>query len=154
VAVDVAPIFAEYLAGNRGPNPDDPEHWQRPNYGVLATLAGGILEVELTFRTGSAYCCYEWGCHVPLIDGKRWEGFRRLLAAQGIAAPPRIELRRTCVIEAGANFFDFAKPDPTRRGWYAFAPAPAQRYQARAVEAPSPAERGAAGYGESTHASA
>jgi hypothetical protein len=143
VAIDVTGIFAEYLAGNRGPDPADPGRRQTPDYGVVATLAGDVLEVELTFRSGSAYCCHEWGCHVALIAGKRWDGFRRRLAAHGIAAPPRIELRRTCVIEEGAIFFDFSRPDPTRRRWYAFAPVAAQRYQATAIEAPSPGEPGA-----------
>ncbi|HZY90595.1 MAG TPA: hypothetical protein VFE78_37580 [Gemmataceae bacterium] len=144
MAVDVAGIVAEYLAGNHGLSPADPERRQTPNYGVVARLAGDVLEVELTFRSGSAYCCYEWGCHVALIDGKRWDGFRHLLAVHGIAAPPRLELRQTCVIEEGAIFFDFSRPDPTRRGWYAFAPVAAQRRQATAIEGPSPGEPSAA----------
>jgi len=143
VAIDMTGIFAEYLAGNRGPNPADPQRRQTPNYGVVATLAGDTLEVELTFRSGTAFCCYEWGCHLSLIDGKRWDGFRRLLAVYGIVPPPRIELRWTCVIEEGAIFFDFFKPDLTRRGWYAFAPVAAQRCQGTAIEAPSPGEQGA-----------
>lgn len=135
MAIDVAFIAADYLAGNRGPDPNDPEHRQRPNYGIVATLADCVLEVELTFRGGSVYCCCEWGCHVALRDGKRWYDFRKQLAAHNIAAPPRMELLLTCAIEEGAIFFDFAKPDPNRRGWYAFAPAAAHRYQVRAVEA-------------------
>ena len=144
MANDVAEIFAEYLAGNRGPNPADPEHRQTPNYGVVATLAGDLLEVELTFRRGSAYCCYEWGCHVALIAGKRWDIFRQRLAAHGVAPPPQIELRWTCVVEEGAISFDFSKPDLTRRRWYGFVPATAQRWQATAVEAPGPEESVAA----------
>jgi hypothetical protein len=136
--IDVTPIFAEQLAGNRGPDPSDPKHRQAPAYGVTATLAGSVLSVELTFRSGSAYCCYEWGCHIHLFPlGKRWDGLRRLLAAHGIAAPQQMELRRTCVIEEGTLFFDFRKPDPTRRGWYAFAPVAAQRYHGTVIEAPS-----------------
>jgi hypothetical protein len=50
-----------------------------------------------------------------------------------------MQLRLTVVIEDGAIFFDLAKPDPTRRGWYAFAPVAARRYQASTVEAPDPA---------------
>lgn len=133
--VDVTSIFTDYLAGNRGPDPNDPEHQQMPNYGIIAGLAGRVLEVELTFRSGAAYCCYESGCHVSLRDGQQWNDFRGRLAAQRIAVPPRMELLLTCVIEEGAIFFDFSKPDPKRRGWYAFAPAAAHRYQARAAEA-------------------
>ena len=135
--IEVTPVFVEYLAGNRGPDPNDPDRRQQPNYGVTATLDGAILCVELTFRNGSAYCCPEWGCHVWLIDGKRWDWFRRRLAVQGIANPPQMELRQTCVIEEGALFFDFRRPDPMRRGWYAFAPEPAQRYEVRLLEAPA-----------------
>jgi hypothetical protein len=140
MVVDVTPIFVEYLAGNRGPDPADPKHRQRPNYGVVATLTDAVLEVELTFRTGSAYCCYAWGCHVALSPGKRWDGLRRRLAEHGITAPPQIELRWAMVIEEGAIFFDLFRPDPTRRGWYAFAPVAAARYQGRATESPTPAE--------------
>jgi hypothetical protein len=134
----VTPVLGEYLANNRGPDPHDPGHRQRPNYGVAAALADGVLDVVLIFRSGSAYCCCEWGCHLGLFDGKRWDGLRRRLAAHGITPPPQMELRLTCVIEEGAVFFDFAKPDPTRRGWYGFAPAAAHRYEARAAEAPNP----------------
>jgi hypothetical protein len=41
-------------------------------------------------------------------------------------------------IEAGAEFFDPSRPDPVRRGWYAFAPAKAQCYQVVVAEADSP----------------
>jgi hypothetical protein len=58
------------------------------------------------------------------------------LAAHGITTPSQIEMWVTCVIEEGAVFFDFTRPDPTRRrGWYAFAPAPAERYEVRLLEA-------------------
>ena len=65
---------------------------------------------------------------------ERVRGYTEGLAAHGIVAPPQIEVRMTCVIEEGAVFFDFMKPDPARRGWYAFAPAAAHRYQAKAIE--------------------
>jgi hypothetical protein len=136
VVRDVTPIFVELLAENRSPDPSDPEHRQRPNYGVVATVAFDILEVELTFRSGSAYCCYEWGCHIALVDGKRWDGLRKRFEARGIIAPPRFNLRWKCVIEEGSLFFDFGKPDSKRRGWYGFTPSAARFYQAEAAEAP------------------
>jgi hypothetical protein len=135
--VDVTLILKELLAGNRGPNPLDPESRQSPNYGVVASLEGNTLEVVLTFRKDAAYCCMEWGCHLPLLGGKRWERLRRALAAHGVAVPPRLELSLTCVIEDGAVFFDLSKPDRSRRGWYAFAPVTAHRYQITALEAGS-----------------
>jgi hypothetical protein len=136
VATDVTSAFAEYLAGNRGPDPAAPDRRQQPSYGVAATLTGGVLDVVLTFRSGCAYCCCEWGCHLGLAEGKRWSGLRRRLAAAGVVAPPQLELRVVSVVEGGAVFFDPARPDPTRQGWDAFAPAGAHRYLATAVEAP------------------
>jgi hypothetical protein len=137
VGIDVTPIFAEHLARNRGPDPRDPGHRQAPDYGIVASLEGDVLEVELTFRTGSAYCCYEWGCHVAFTPiTKRWDDIRVWLLARGLRPPERIELRRTVVIDEGAVFFDFRQPDPTRRGWYAFAPVSARRYQWTTIEVP------------------
>lgn len=143
MSFDVTSIVADYLAGNRGPDSNDPENRQRPNYGIIARLTDRILEVELTFRRGLTYCCYEWGCHIALRDRQRWDDFRKQLAAHNIAAPPRMELLLACVIEEGAIFFDFGKPDLNRRGWYAFAPSAAHRYQIRVVEAASLAGEGA-----------
>jgi hypothetical protein len=137
VATDVTPVLAGLLAGNDSPDPLNPGQRRRSDYGVSARLDGNMLDVVLTFRRAAAYCCYEWGCHLALThgQGKRWDRLRRALAAHGVAAPARLELRLSCVVEEGAMFFDFSKPDPTRRGWYAFGPAQAHHYQARMVEA-------------------
>jgi hypothetical protein len=139
VAIDVSRILAEYQSRNRGPDPSDPDLRRRPDYGVAASLSDRVLEVVLTFRRGCTYCCYERGCHLDLMNGKRWSWLRQLLDAAGIVAPPQLELRFNGVIEEGAEFFDFARPDPTRRGWYAFAPAAAYGYEATAMEAPETA---------------
>jgi hypothetical protein len=135
LAVDVTGVLSELLAHNRGPDPLDPDRRQPPDYGVSASLEAGTLDVVLTFRSGAAYCCYEPGCHLGLLNGKRWDVLRRALAAHGIAAPLSLELRLTCVVEEGAVFFDFARPDATRRGWYAFQPVAAHRFQVAAAEA-------------------
>jgi hypothetical protein len=135
VAIDVSPILMELLARNRGPDPLNPGSRQPPNYGITARLEGNILEMILTFRKGSAYCCTQWGCHLALTNGKRWDGLRRAFSAHGIATLPSLELRLLCKVEEGALFFDFFKPDPTRRGWYAFAPVAAHQYQVTAAEA-------------------
>jgi hypothetical protein len=140
VAVDVTPVFAAYFARNLGPVPGDPEARQAPDYGVSATLDGAVIDLELTFRAGSAYCCYEWGCHLALYDGKRWGWLRRELAAREVPAPDRLELRLAVAVEAGALFFDFWRPEPSPRGrgWYAFAPEGALRYQVVVAEGCSP----------------
>ncbi len=131
MAVDVTPVFAAYFARNRGPVPGDPESRQAPDYGVSARLGGPVIDLALTFRAGAAYCCYEPGCHLDLFDGRRWEGLRRDLSAAGLTPPPVLELRLGVVIEAEALFFDYSRPEPSRRGrgWYAFAPAVARRFE-------------------------
>jgi hypothetical protein len=136
VALDVTPVFTGYFSRNRGPVPGDPQTRQPPDYGVSATLEDGLIELELTFRARSAYCCYEWGCHLALVEGKRWDWLRRELAACGLAAPDLFQLRLTVVVEAGALFFDWSRPaqSPRGRGWYAFAPAESRRYQVAVAE--------------------
>jgi hypothetical protein len=140
VAVNVTPVFAAYFARNRGPVPGEPDAWQRPDYGVSASLDGRVIDLTLTFCTGSAYCCYEWSCHLSLYEGKRWDWLRRELAAHGVPVPARLELRLAVVVETEALFFDWSRPEPSRRhrGWYAFAPAEAHRYQVVVAEGCNP----------------
>src|SRR5262245_60272453 len=133
--VDVTSILAQLLARNRGPDPLNPGNARTPDYGVAGSLDGHTLSVVLTFRSGAAYCCYEFGCHLALTNGKRWIGLRQALAEHGMTVPPQLELCLSFVIEDGAMFFDPSRPDPTSRGWYAFAPAAAHRYEVSAVEA-------------------
>jgi hypothetical protein len=135
MAVDVTFILKEYLAANRGPDPTDPDARQSPVYGVTASLDGNALDVVLTFKKDHAYCCREWGCHLPLIDGRRWQRLHEALAQSGVVAPPNLRLQLFCKIEEGAVFFDFSKPDRSRRGWYAFAPVAAQDFKVVSVEA-------------------
>src|SRR5262245_23685225 len=132
----VTSAFAAYCAGNRGPVPGDPEARQPPDYGVSATLNGWAIDLTLTFRAKSAYCCYEWGCHLNLYEGKRWGWLRREIIARGVPIPDRLELRLTVIVEAGALFFDWARPEPSPRGrgWYVFAPAEAYQYTVVVVE--------------------
>lgn len=136
--IDVTSVLRDYVAHNSGPDPSDPTRPQRPNYGIAAKLSNDVLHVALTFHRDLAYCCRETGCHLPLFDGKRWVELRRRLAIVGIAVPVRMELRLTVIIEEGAVFFDFSRPDPTRRGWYAFAPVAAHRYERTVVEGSAP----------------
>jgi hypothetical protein len=142
MVIDVTPVFAAYFDRNRGPDPNNFGQRQRPDYGVVASLEGAVVELQLTFRRGSAYCCYEYGCHLNLYNSRRWEWLRRELAKREVAMPPRLEVRLIVVVEEGAVFFDLSKPDPTRRGWYAFASVAAHRYQASVLEAPNLGEPG------------
>jgi hypothetical protein len=138
----VTSAFAAHFARNRGPVPGDPEARQPPHYGVSATLDGAVIELTLTFRSGSAYCCYEWGCHLSLHEGKRWDWLRRELSARAVPVPERLGLRLTVTVEAGALFFDWARPEPSPRGrgWYAFASADARQYTVVVAEG-NPAPR-------------
>ncbi len=145
VKVDVSPVFAAYFARNRGPVPGDPETRQAPDYGVSASLEGATIGLALVFRSGSAYCCYEWSCHLNLYQGKRWGWLRRELTACGFALPAQLELRLEVIVEEGALFFDCSRPEPSRRGrgWYAFGPVEARRYQVGVTEEyGDPAEAG------------
>lgn len=135
MAVDVTHVLAKLLARNRGPDPLDPDTRRPPDYGVAGSLDGDTLSVVLTFRKGAAYCCMEWGCHLGLTDGRRWDGLRRALAADGVTAPARLGLRLSCVVEEGAAFFDPFRPDPARRGRYAFEQVAEYHYEASAAEA-------------------
>lgn len=134
MAVDVTSVLKGLLAANRGP---DPETRQSPEYGVAASLEGDVLDVVLTFKTGRAYCCMEWGCHLALFDGTRWDNLHQALGDSGVVAPSRLRLQLCCKIDEGAAFFDFSKPDRSRRGWYAFAPTAAHEYKVGTVEAGS-----------------
>jgi hypothetical protein len=135
MAVNVTLILKELLAANRGPNPADPDAGQAPDYEVTAELTGNVLDVALTFQTGHSYCCMEWGCHLPLLDGRRWEMLREALARSGVVAPQSLRLQLACKIEKGAVFFDYSRPDRSRPGWYAFAPVAAHDYQVVTTEA-------------------
>jgi hypothetical protein len=84
VTVDIAPGFAAYLASNRSPVPGNPGVRQLTEYGVSALLHDAFIELALTFRAGSSYFCCEWGCHLDLYEGNRWERLRRELSAHGI----------------------------------------------------------------------
>jgi hypothetical protein len=102
VIVDVTPAFAGYFARNRVPYQDEPRTQQPSKYGVSATLDDGVIDLELRFLADSAYCCYEWGCHLTLSNGTRWDWLRRELATREIPTPDRLELRLVVTIEAGA----------------------------------------------------
>jgi hypothetical protein len=136
MAIDLTAVFATHLARNRSPNPNNPEQHRPPDYGVVANLEGSTLDLELTFRRGSAHCCREHGCHVDLFEGRRWDWLRRELAERKVAVPARLELQLVVTIEEGAVFFDLSRPDPTRPGWYAFAPVKAHCYRVSISEAP------------------
>jgi hypothetical protein len=116
MAVDITPVFATYFGRNRGPVPGDSEARQAPNYGVSASFDGVGIDLGLTFRAYSAYCCYQWGCHLSLYEGKRWEGLRRELSGLNLELPSQLVLRLAVTVEPGAMFFDWSRPEPSPRG--------------------------------------
>jgi hypothetical protein len=126
----VTSVLAAYFACNRGRVLGNPDARQPPDYGVSARLDGRVVELSLTFRAGSAYCCSEWGCHLSLSDGMRWDWLRRELSDRGVPVPDRLKLHLAVTVEAGALFFDWTRPEPSPRGRgeYAYMPAEAQGY--------------------------
>lgn len=134
---DVSSALERLLSTNLGPAHEDAAARVAPDYGVTCLLSGSTLEVALTFRRGRAYCCMEWGCHLALLDGKRWTRLRDSFAAEGRTLPPRLRMRLTVTVEDGALFFDPFRPEPGHPGRYAFARSGEQRYEVETQEAPS-----------------
>ena len=130
MTVDLTPAYAALLARNLGPIPGDAEARRPAQYGVSAEFDRGVVDLTLTFHSGAAYCCYEWGCHLGLDEVGTWPWLRGELAARGVPSPGPLRVRLTVVVEAGALFFDWTRPRPSARGrgWYEFAPAAARRY--------------------------
>ncbi|MCE9634309.1 MAG: hypothetical protein K8T90_01275 [Planctomycetes bacterium] len=131
MTVDLTSAYAALLARNLGPVPGDSEARRPAEYGVSAAFDRGVVYLTLTFRSGAAYCCYEWGCHLGLDEVETWPWLRGELAARGVASPGLLRVRLTVVVEAGALFFDWTRPRPSARGrgWYEFAPEAARRYE-------------------------
>lgn len=132
--VDVTPAFAAYVAGNGGPTPADPDARQRPDYGISASFDGAAIDLNLTFRAGSAYCCGEWQCHFGLFRTRRWDKLRRELTILGLELPARLEVRVDVVIEAGALFFAPGSPRAPR----VLVPSKAHRYRQTVAEGDRP----------------
>jgi HEAT repeat protein len=135
MTIDVTPAVVALLSHDRTAGPAERGREWRCDLGVAASLTGDALAIELTYRRGCTYCCWEWSCHLMLLDGERWHGLRRELAALGIEVPAPMRLQVVCVVEEGALFLDRARPDPTRRGQCAYAPVTALRYVHSAIEA-------------------
>lgn len=135
MTVDVTTAIAAYLAGNRGPTVADPDARERPDYGLSASLDGAVIDLSLTFRAGSAYCCAEWPCHFLLFPTRRWDRLRRELSALGLDPPSRLGLSVKVVVEAGTLFL------APRRSWRtpaALVPSKAFRYQETVTEGDQP----------------
>jgi hypothetical protein len=129
MSTDLTSVFVEYLAGNRGPVQGDPEVRQAPNYGLLASWEADRVQLQLVFRSGSAYCCYELGCHLLKSQESEWEWLRKKLFDLNANLPLKLELHVQVVVEEGALFFDLLKPDPSHRGHYSFTSVSAKRYE-------------------------
>jgi hypothetical protein len=136
VITDITAALASYLSTNLGPDPLRPGHPLPSSYGAIGTIDGERVTIMLTFRADAAYCCMEWGCHLALHASQRWQRFRAALQANGIAAPERLELALTVVVEPGAQFFDPFRPVRDHRGAYELQPASAHRNEYSTTEAP------------------
>ncbi len=136
MAVDISSVFEALLAKNKGPVSGSPGARESPIYGVSASIEGGGIDLTLTFRTGCAYCCMEWGCHLGAYETRWWNSLRQELVDRGIRGPGRLELRLTVVVEEGALFFDFSRRVSLDcvRGEYQLRPAKATEYRETVVE--------------------
>lgn len=131
---DISDVLAALLADNRGLDPNHPEVRQLPNHGIAATIETDLIDLVLTFRRGTAYCCMEWACHLGFVRGERWVKLRRALTVRNITVPDQLNLHLQCIIEEGAMFHDFSRPDPTRRGVYALISSEAFCYELSVAE--------------------
>lgn len=132
--IDISPIIASHLANNLGPNPENPENTIHLNYGISASYKNGLIELELIFRRDAAYCCMEWGCHLGFLSGESWEKLRLALSAEIPTLPDKLTVHLKCIIEEGARFFDLSRPDPQRKGRFAFSASAAFTYDVTAIE--------------------
>lgn len=95
--------FEDFVSKNR-----DSKSGEHPRYrweGLGWDAGTSTLRAKLIFAAGESYCCFEPGCHVPLLAGaeKAWGRLRRALAIQGapdLPVPLRVQL--VGVVEAGA----------------------------------------------------
>lgn len=132
--IDISHVFIARFGRNLGPVLGQPEIRRPPEYGVDASFENATIHLKLTFRCGRAYCCAEPSCHLRLSDGKGWDRLRQDLAVAEFELPPKLELLLLTVVEPGALFFDLSRPDPSCRGWYAFASAKGHEFEGRYVE--------------------
>jgi len=123
--LDISHVF-DALGARQPADPHSPE-LVVPRY--RAALAGLIVDITMTFVTGSRYCCVEWGCHLPLHDEDTWRRLRGALTAIGAAPEQPMRARMTIAVECGALCFDVSRPDPAQRGRYTFAAMQALDYQ-------------------------
>lgn len=106
--------FVDFLCVDRGRLwTGDP--WGGPGYyGVrVVTVAPDAAEVELevTFRAGVTYCCFEPNCHFPHYE-HGWQRLRECLDRHGLAHLPLPVIRTfRGVIEAGAVMHPDMRPE-------------------------------------------
>lgn len=61
--------------------------------------------LELRFKSGGRYCCFESGCHVGNMGPGWWRKIRAELDRMGFDGPPRLRMRTLYfVIEDGAQW--------------------------------------------------
>jgi len=132
VTIDISDQIREMLSTNRVLDPEP----SLPEYGIAATLDGATISMVFTFLRGRSYCCKYWTCHLSLHSGGRWDKLRRILTAYDIALPEQLDLSIRVVVEEGALFFEFGKPNPPRQGLeYPLVPVAASSYDDFTVEA-------------------
>jgi hypothetical protein len=112
-AYQVAHVLRHMLTRNRRAN-GNPDY-----YGVDIRHVSGdgrSFDLILTFKSGTRYCCWEWGCHLLLCGTPKlfWKRLHEGMAELGLALRGPLRIRRlACVIEAGAYmdcFGEYVEP--------------------------------------------
>ena len=134
MSTDISKALRTLLARSCGPYSAAADRDVPPDYGVEATLDGGLIIATLTFRSERAYCCMEWGCHLALFGTPRWDSLRELIEAGARERPSQIELRLTVIVETGSVFYDYSRSEPGHLGRFAFRRARAYSYEVETRE--------------------
>jgi hypothetical protein len=96
---DITPVIEGLLSKNRGPDGN------QPDYGIRALIESGKtprIEIVLTFKKNSLYCCTEPGCHLG-VGPAFWAKLRARLKDSGIAESRYpMTLRVQGIVQQGA----------------------------------------------------
>ena len=116
VAERIASAIRAHYARSTGPDGAPPDY----RFAVTrASPDGSEFTLNLTFKAGSHYCCFEAGCHLGLFEADDWRRIRACLRREGIAPEAPIVIRAVhVVVEEGAVATRYpVKTLPEHQAW-------------------------------------